>query len=81
MTLTPQRGGPPQPSGTNRTLVMSLLQTWADQRHILSRYPSPKEWVHDSEPLRAIRDPTFAHSKAVRVPLGAATTRKKGEEG
>ncbi|KDO56728.1 hypothetical protein CISIN_1g041934mg [Citrus sinensis] len=26
MSSSPRRGGPPQPSGTSRTLVMSLLQ-------------------------------------------------------
>lgn len=33
------------------------------------------------EPLRETRDPTFAHNAAVRVPRGAATTRKRRDEG
>ena len=33
------------------------------------------------EPLQETRDPTFAHHAAVRVPWGAATTRKRWDEG
>lgn len=37
MPSSPPRGGSPQPNGMSRTLIMSLLQTWANQRRIPAR--------------------------------------------
>ncbi|GAY55563.1 hypothetical protein CUMW_165130 [Citrus unshiu] len=37
MPSSPPWGGPPQPNGMSRTLIMSLLQTWADQRRASAR--------------------------------------------
>ena len=102
MPSSPPRGGSPQPNGTSRTLIMSLLQTWADQRWVPARgiyrpetytepIPIPQRAGTRShrittvalfpKSLRETRDPTFAHNVAVRVPWGAATTRKMGDEG
>ncbi|GAY67290.1 hypothetical protein CUMW_255390 [Citrus unshiu] len=37
MPSSSPRVGSPQPSGTSRTLIMSLSQTWADQRRVPAR--------------------------------------------
>ena len=70
--------------------------TWADHRRIPTRViyragtrpPKSENTIsqnHGScafpEPLRETRDPTFAHSAAVRVPWEATTTRKRWDEG
>ena len=91
MLLFPPRHESPQPNGTSRAGA-----TRAEPRRILTRgiyragtrTPKSRSTISQNrgscafpEPLREMRDPTFAHDAAVRVPKGLPLPEKGGMKG